>query len=185
MVTVTLNLTIPNPPLCDPIKEMSRWAGPVCAAAKLRSDRNGSQFCIPHRAVNQGPSSTLSPVREPFCLSEDKSSLNATMQQSQHKSALMGWGLGGGVVGEAFSMASRVRSRALADYGGCHHLHTRRERVRKRDGAAGCCSTGTGSLSGNPHTCHRSCALLKSVRQRCLCSARTLQEELQQQLEQR
>lgn len=89
------------------------------------------------------------------------------------------------VGGEAFSMASRVRSRALADYGGCHHLHTRRERVRKRDGAAGCCTTaGTGSLSGNPHTCHRSCALLKSVRQRCLCSAGTLQEELQQQLEQ-
>lgn len=42
----------------------------------------------------------------------------------------------------------------------------------------------TGSLSGNSHTCHRSCALLKSVRQRCLCSAGTLQEELQQQLEQ-
>lgn len=62
----------------------------MCATAKLRSDRNGSQFCIPNRAVNQGPSSTLSPVREPFCLSEDKSSLNATMQQSQHKSALRG-----------------------------------------------------------------------------------------------
>lgn len=85
---------------------------------------------------------------------------------------------------KAFSMACRVRSRALADYGGCHHLHTRRERVRKRNGAAGCCTTGTGSLSGNSHTCHHSCALLKSVRQRCLCSAGTPQKELQQHLEQ-
>lgn len=98
----------------------------MCATAKLRSDRSWSQFCIPHRAVNQGPSSTLWPMREPFCLSEDKSSLNATMQQSPHKSALRGGK-------KAFLMACRVRSRALADYGGCHHLHTRRERVRKRD----------------------------------------------------
>lgn len=28
----------------------------------------------------------------------------------------------------------------------------------------GCCAEGTGSLSGNSHTCHHSCMLVKSVR---------------------
>lgn len=77
------------------------------ATAELRSDKN--RFCIPNRAVNQCPSSTLSPVREPFCLSEDKRSPIATMEQSQHKSALKG---GGG-----FSMPCCVRRQVLADYG--------------------------------------------------------------------
>lgn len=77
------------------------------ATAELRSDKNW--FCIPNRAVNQCPSSTLLPVREPLCLSEDKRSPIATMQQSQHKSVLKG-------VKKVFSMACCVRRRALADY---------------------------------------------------------------------
>lgn len=89
-----------------------------------------------------------------------------------------------GSVRKGFSVACHVRSAASTDYGGCHHHPTRLQRVSGGAGGrlVGCCTAGTGSLSGNSSTCHHGCMLVKSVRQGCLGSAGRLEAKRQQQL---
>lgn len=142
-------------------REKSRSAEQMRTTGEQRSDRNRSRVCFFNRAVNQAPTSLTSSIllREALPLVRGRAEperSDETWISSEGFSRLC-------VMSEAehppITPGVIIIPQGFKERGG-----ERRRKWRKRKkGGVGCYAIGTGSLSGNPSTCHHNCMLLKRV----------------------